>query len=130
LLRCSLSEDGGEDGGHGDSPGDGGGRGALGGGGGGGDGVGHDSGAEDNQTIPPPHLLSRSDPEDTVDGLFHTAYRVRKDGWLVEGERRVIWIPPAIRPHGKNTFYAFEDGSVALFTPSDLWLFLKYISQD
>ena len=81
-----------------------------------------------NQTMSPPHLLSRTDPEDTVDSLFNTAYRVRKDGWLVEGERRVIWIPPAIRPHGKNTFYAFEDGSIALFAPSELWLFLKYVA--
>ena len=81
-----------------------------------------------NQTTCPPHLLSRTDPEDTVDSLFTTAYRVRKDGWLVEGERRVIWIPPAIRPHGKNTFYAFENGSVALFAPSSLWLLLKYVA--
>ncbi|KAG8216568.1 hypothetical protein J3R82DRAFT_6749 [Butyriboletus roseoflavus] len=74
-----------------------------------------------------PHLLSRSDPEDTVDSLFHTAYRVRKDGWLVEGDRRVIWLPPFTRPHGKNTFYAYENGSVALCTPSSTWLFLRYV---
>ena len=75
-----------------------------------------------------PHLLSQSDPEDAVDSLFHTAYRVRKDGWLVEGDRRVIWLPASIRPHGKDAFYAFQNGSMALFTPSSMWLFLRYVA--
>ena len=79
-----------------------------------------------SSTATRPHLLSQSDPEDTVDGLFHTTYRVRKDGWLVKGDRRVIWLPASIRPHGKGTFYAFENGLVAVQSPSSLWLFLKY----
>ena len=89
----------------------------------------HQQGVDDasNTTKSPPHFLSRSDPEDTIDTLFQTAYRVRKDGWLVEGDRRVIWLPPSIRPHGKDALYAFRNGWVALFTPSSLWLFLKYV---
>ena len=74
-----------------------------------------------------PHLLSQSDPEDAVDSLFHTAYRIRKDGWLLDGDRRVAWIPASIRPHGKNTFYAFESGLVVFLMPDSLWLFLKYV---
>ncbi|KAH0834946.1 hypothetical protein J3R83DRAFT_10640 [Lanmaoa asiatica] len=80
----------------------------------------------DTNAVSLPHLLSRSDPEDTVDSLFHTAYRIRKDGWLVEGDRRVIWLPSYVRPRGKDTFYAYEDGSAALLTPSSIWLLLKY----
>ena len=64
-----------------------------------------------------PHLLSQSDPEDVVDSFFHTAYRVRKDGWLVNGNRRVIWLP-FIRPRGKDTFFAYENGQVVFFAPS------------
>lgn len=80
-----------------------------------------------NSDTASPHLLSQFDPEDAVDSLFHTTYRVRKDGWLVDGDRRVVWIPSAIRPHGKNAFYAFANGSVVFLTPSSLWLFLKYV---
>ncbi|KAG8216576.1 hypothetical protein J3R82DRAFT_6760 [Butyriboletus roseoflavus] len=76
-----------------------------------------------------PHLLSRSDPEDAIDSLFHTPYRVRKDGWLVEGDRRVIWIPPYIRPRGKDTFYAFENGQVVFFTPVTALVFLRWVDE-
>ena len=76
-----------------------------------------------------PHLLSQSDPEDAMDSLFHTAYRVRKDGWLVKGDRRVIWLPPPIRPRGKDTFYAYENGQVVFFTPSTSLIFLKWVDK-
>jgi WD40 repeat protein len=76
-----------------------------------------------------PHLLSQSDPEDAVDSLFQTAYRVRKDGWLVKGDRRVIWFSPRTRPRGKDTFYAYENGQVVFFTPSRSLIFLKWVDK-
>ena len=75
-----------------------------------------------------PHLLSQSDPEDAVDSHFHTSYRVRKDGWLVKGDRRVIWLPVFMRPRGKDTFYAYENGQVVFCIPaSTALIFLKWV---
>ncbi|KAI9568724.1 hypothetical protein HD554DRAFT_2097581 [Boletus coccyginus] len=65
-----------------------------------------------------PHLLSQSDPGDVVDSHLNTTYRVRKDGWLVKGDRRVIWLPPSRRPRGKDTFYAYENGQVVFALPA------------
>ena len=73
------------------------------------------------------HLLSQSDPEDAVDSLFHTAYRVRKDGWLVKGERRLIWMSPLMRPRGKDAFYAYKSRLVVFFAPSKVLVFLKWV---
>jgi WD40 repeat protein len=74
-----------------------------------------------------PHLLSQSDPDEAVDSHFHTAYRVRKDGWLVKGDRRVIWFPAFIRPRGKDAFYAYENGQVVFCTSSTALVFLKWV---
>ena len=76
-----------------------------------------------------PHLLSQSDPEDVVDSFFHTTYRVRKDGWLVKGDRRVIWFPPNMRPRGKDVFYGYENGQVVFCTPSAALVFLKWVDE-
>jgi len=76
-----------------------------------------------------PHLLSQSDPEDVVDSHFHTAYRVRKDGWLVKGDRRVMWFPSSIRPRGKDMFYAYENEQVVFRTPSAALVFLKWVDE-
>lgn len=74
-----------------------------------------------------PHLLSQSDPEDVVDSHLNTAYRVRKDGWLVNGDRRIIWLPPSRRPRGKDTFYAHENGQVVFALPA--LIFLKWVDE-
>ena len=70
-------------------------------------------------------LLTRSDPAEAPDSHFHTAYRVRKDGWLVQGDRRRVWMPPSIRPRGKDVVYAYASGLIVFFTPSGLLGFLK-----
>ncbi|KAH0834947.1 hypothetical protein J3R83DRAFT_10641 [Lanmaoa asiatica] len=82
-----------------------------------------------NDTTSLPHFLSRSDPEEAMDSFLHTAYRVRKDGWLVNGDRRVIWIPPNMRPRGKDAFYAYENGQVFFFTPTMALIFLKWVDE-
>ncbi|KAH0830333.1 hypothetical protein J3R83DRAFT_1725 [Lanmaoa asiatica] len=82
-----------------------------------------------NDTTSLPHLLARFDVEDAVDSLFHTAYRVRKDGWLVNGNRRVIWMPEPMRPRGKDAFYAYENGQVVFFTPSKDLIFLRWVDR-
>ena len=75
------------------------------------------------------HLLSQSDPEDALDSHFHTAYRIRKDGWLVKGDRRVIWLQSfAIHPRG-NMFYAYENGQVVFCSPSTGLVFLKWVDE-
>lgn len=84
---------------------------------------------EDTHDTSLPHLLSRSDPEDAIDSLFRTTYRVRKDGWLVKGDRRVIWIPPFVRPRGKDAFYAYENGQVLFFTPNMALIFLRWVDE-
>lgn len=74
-----------------------------------------------------PHLLSQSDPGDVVDSHLNTTYRVRKDGWLVKGDRRVIWLPPSRRPRGKDTFYAYENGQVVFALPA--LTFFKWVDE-
>lgn len=78
-----------------------------------------------NPTSLPDLLLSQSDPEDVADTYFRTAYRVRKDGWLVNGDRRVIWFPPTMRPR-KDAFHAYENRQVVFWTQTRTLVFLKW----
>ncbi|KAG9311510.1 hypothetical protein JVU11DRAFT_7713 [Chiua virens] len=90
--------------------------------------AGYDSNASTTST-PQFHLLSQSDPAEAVDNHFHTAFRVRKDGWLVKGDRRVIWLPPHARPRGKDTLYGYESGLVVLHVGTSSLLIFKCVDE-
>ena len=77
------------------------------------------------QTQPHTSFLTRSDPAEALDSHFHTTYRVRKDGWLVKGERRVVWMPPSIRPRGKDALFAYPSGLILFFPSYGGFVFLR-----
>ncbi|KAH7908677.1 WD40-repeat-containing domain protein [Hygrophoropsis aurantiaca] len=62
-----------------------------------------------DSTIANPHIKFTSDKTNVRDAMFRSGYEMHRDGWVYDGDRRILWLPPFARPYHRSALMAYND---------------------
>ncbi|KAH7908313.1 hypothetical protein BJ138DRAFT_373116 [Hygrophoropsis aurantiaca] len=82
-----------------------------------------------NSIAPNPHVEFTSDKTNVRDVMFRSDYEVRHDGWVYDGDRRILWLPPPFRPSAPYALKAYND-KLTIMTNASGGLFIDLAPMD
>ncbi|EGN97592.1 hypothetical protein SERLA73DRAFT_110872 [Serpula lacrymans var. lacrymans S7.3] len=80
------------------------------------------------ESLSPPlsYLISRTEDGILGDSLFRPGYVLRKDGWILDDKKKLIWLPPSFRPtESKSTSLIVDGDRLIVLGVSGFPLFLN-----